>query len=104
MRRRDLLKFLLASPIAALTDVEKLLWVPGEKTIFLPTFNETMLYGIPYHQSNAASNVWLGIVREKITTGYLRDLYERDDILFDTIKEGNATIPNRSRWRVPITP
>lgn len=36
MHRRDFLRFLLAAPIAATVDVEKLLWVPGEKTIFLP--------------------------------------------------------------------
>jgi len=36
MHRRDFLRFLLTAPIAAQLDVEKLLWVPGEKTIFIP--------------------------------------------------------------------
>ena len=37
MNRRDLIKYLLATPIASQLDVEKLLWIPGEKVIF--TFN-----------------------------------------------------------------
>lgn len=36
MNRRDFLKFLLATPAATFVDYEKLLWIPGEKTIFLP--------------------------------------------------------------------
>jgi hypothetical protein len=36
MNRRDFLKLLLSAPIAYELDIDKLLWVPGEKTIFLP--------------------------------------------------------------------
>jgi hypothetical protein len=36
MTRRDLLNYLLATPLAATVDFEQLLWVP-EKTIFLPS-------------------------------------------------------------------
>lgn len=35
MNRRDLIKYLLTTPIALTLDVEKMLWVPGEKKIFL---------------------------------------------------------------------
>lgn len=37
MNRRDFLRFMLGTAVAATVDVEKLLWVPGERTIFLPT-------------------------------------------------------------------
>jgi hypothetical protein len=35
MHRRDFLRLLLAAPIAATLDVERLLWIP-EKKIFIP--------------------------------------------------------------------
>lgn len=35
MNRRDLLKYLLATPLAATLDYEKLLWIPDEKKIFV---------------------------------------------------------------------
>jgi hypothetical protein len=37
MNRRDFLKLLLSAPIAYELDIDKLLWVPGQKTIFLPS-------------------------------------------------------------------
>jgi hypothetical protein len=36
MNRRDLLKYLLMTPAATFVDYEKLLWMPGEKKIFIP--------------------------------------------------------------------
>lgn len=67
MNRRDFLKYLLATPIAAELDVEKLLWVPGEKKIFIPepVLPEwfVLFGGIPYHQSNASTGRWLGFER-----------------------------------------
>lgn len=71
MKRRDLLRYLLAAPIAATLDVEKLLWVPGEKAIFIPSarqlrfmeFDRLMLYGIPYHLFDSTTGTWLGLKR-----------------------------------------
>lgn len=71
MNRRDLLKYLLATPIAATLDTEKLLWV-WDKKIFVPSqkqidfLNGTRpisLYGIPYHQCTGFTGTWLGISR-----------------------------------------
>ena len=36
MTRRDMLKVLLGTAAASYVDYEKLLWIPGEKTIFIP--------------------------------------------------------------------
>ena len=63
MNRRDLLKYLLMTPAATFVDYEKLLWVPGEKKIFVPEVLPIDLYGIPYHESNDSSGIWLGVVR-----------------------------------------
>lgn len=37
MHRRDFLKYLLGTAVASFVDYEKLLWVPGEKIIFIPS-------------------------------------------------------------------
>jgi hypothetical protein len=39
MHRRDLLKYLLTTPLATFVDYEKLLWVP-DKRIFIPNKNK----------------------------------------------------------------
>jgi len=44
MHRRSFLKFLLSTPLAAVVDYEKLLWVPGEKTIFIPSPKQVEIY------------------------------------------------------------
>lgn len=71
MDRRSFLKFLLATPIAAHLDVEKLLWIPGEKTVFLP----------PYHITEAQIVVseW-----ERILSLWT-SMFERDDIFYNKI-------------------
>lgn len=72
MRRRDLLKLIVSGVVGHTLDIDRLLWEPNRKTIFLPTdaqvifFNRKdypALYGVPYHQSNASSGTWLGITR-----------------------------------------
>jgi hypothetical protein len=45
MHRRDFLKLLLSTPVAAQLDVEKMLWVPGERTIFLPPTIQAIDWG-----------------------------------------------------------
>lgn len=66
MNRRDFIKYLLSTPIAAKLDVEKLLWVP-EKTIFIPHPAQKAFYeGIPYHEINASAGIWLGLARGNI--------------------------------------
>lgn len=40
MNRRELLKLLGMGVIGYSLDIDKLLWVPGQKTIFLPPINQ----------------------------------------------------------------
>jgi hypothetical protein len=72
MRRRDFLRLLASGVVGSHIDVDRLLWEPNKKTIFLPTdaqialynnYKYAALYGIPYHQSNASTGQWLGIPR-----------------------------------------
>jgi len=64
MNRRDFIKYLLAIPMAAEFDIEKLLWIKSP-IITVPTL-PVSLYGIPYHHSNATTHVWLGFERQAI--------------------------------------
>ena len=73
VNRRQFLRLLSLGVVVSTVDVEQLLWVPGKKTIFIPSeaqsafitrTAQSKLWGIPYHQSNASMGTWLGIQRE----------------------------------------
>jgi len=93
MTRRDLLKFFLITPFI---DYEKLLWIPGEKKIFVlnkPVLNETQL---------------LAMELEKLIPG-LSQLFKRDNAFYESIR--NARVDGydglllnkaeRNGWRPP---
>lgn len=65
MNRRDFIKLLSAGVVGYEMDVDKLLWIPGQKTIFIPkpTVIPLTIYGIPYHEFNGTVGSWLGISR-----------------------------------------
>lgn len=74
MHRRDFLRLLLSSPAAQYVDYEKLLWIPGEKKIFLPSdplgtfFDLDALNGILYHDySYNYCGDWMGLARVGLT-------------------------------------
>jgi len=75
MNRRDFIKFLLATPIAATLDVEKLLWIP-EKTIFIPSVANPGLY---YSQI-------IAIELERIMPK-IKDLFERDNTFYQVMEK-----------------
>lgn len=82
--RRDFLKLLLlAAPIAAHLDIDKLLWIPGEKTIFIPS-----------GKSLSASDI-LALELERILP-YTKDLFNGDDIFYAFInsKKQISRAPN----------
>jgi hypothetical protein len=73
MNRRQLLKLLSMGVLSHALDVDKLLWVPGEKTIFLPTHR-----GITLNQIIEIE--WCRIVAA------LPGLFEKDDLFYSTLK------------------
>lgn len=91
MNRRDFIKFLLTTPIAARLDVEQILWVPG-KTIFLPS------------QGLSLTEI-LEIERSRILPKIQR-LFEQDDLFYKILKQrtydnSNSNISGR-RMSVPL--
>lgn len=73
MKRRDFLRFLLTTPLAYELDVEKLLWIPGEKTIFIPS------------SSLSYDNIILAELQNVVPK--LRVLFEKDVTFWRTVKE-----------------
>lgn len=89
MNRRELLKLLALGAAGTTLDVEKLLWVPGQKTIFLPTvkdnFSIVNLYAIEYER--AMKN--------------LHYLFDRDTLFYKAIKRKDVNISGRG-FLVPL--
>jgi hypothetical protein len=75
MNRRDFLKLLLSAPIAYQLDIEKLLWVPGEKTIFLPSPKKIL----------SMSEI-IAIEMERILPK-LASVFERDEVFYRLLKK-----------------
>ena len=88
MNRRSFIR-LIASGLAASTlDVDKLLWIPGQKTIFLPS-----IHRLTYSQIAA-------LELERIS-GHMKSLFERDDTFYAAIKRNTPIISSRS-MRIPL--
>lgn len=96
MNRRQLLK-LLASGVVGLTsgalDVDRLLWVPGAKKIFLPT-NEDWLYKPTDSQ----------ILAQEIAriTPYLKGIFDRDRFFYSKIAKGGIEIVSAREIKFPL--
>jgi hypothetical protein len=65
MNRRELLKLVGLGVVNHTLDLDKLLWIPGQKKIFIPSGKELSLLGIPYYISDCSMGAWLGIRRNQ---------------------------------------
>lgn len=90
MNRRSFLKLLSAGVIGYELDIEKLLWVPGQKKIFLPA---------PKHIVSLNEIVDIEIRR---VLPQLRQLFERDDIFYRTLSSGHYTISGKDGENLKI--
>ena len=86
MNRRQLLKLLALGVIGHELDIDRLLWVPGAKKIFIP--------------SSISMSEIVALEIERITP-HLRTLFERDDMFYRAISEGKRNISGDT-IRVPI--
>lgn len=50
LSRRNLLKLIASGVVGHTLDIDRLLWVPGEKTIFIPSLKDTFL---PFRPTDA---------------------------------------------------
>jgi hypothetical protein len=73
MNRRELLKLISMGALGHALDVDKLLWIPGQKTIFLP----------PVRPGMDISQI-VAIELERILPK-VRDLFTRDTVFYEHI-------------------
>lgn len=89
MDRRSLLKLIASGLVGTTLDVDKLLWIPGQKKIFLP----------PTIHILSMSQI-VAMEMERIRP-QLSSLFERDDMFYTVIKSGNQSVTGRA-MRVPL--
>jgi hypothetical protein len=73
--RRDFLKLLASGVIAQELDLDRLLWMPGKKTIFIPSGSSTI----------SLSKI-VEIEMERMIPK-VRELFERDDMFYRAMIE-----------------
>lgn len=79
MNRRDFLRSLLATGVVAYNlDIDKLLWVQGEKTIFLPSASQVKVFSKHYITESQIIAAELERIAPLLPT-----LFERDSIFFN---------------------
>jgi hypothetical protein len=89
MNRRDFLRGLLMSSVAAYTlDIDKLLWVPGQKKIFIPD-----------NKIISASQI-VALEMERIVP-HIHHLFEMDNIFYQKLYDGSVIEANRD-FRMPL--
>jgi hypothetical protein len=84
MNRRQLLKLLASGVVGSTLDVDRLLWVPGAKTIFLPT---TIV-----RPSDAAI---LALELQRIIP-HIKDMFERDSVFYQRLEGGKVEIAGKN--------
>lgn len=90
MNRREWLRLVLTGAAGLTLDVDKLLWVPGRKTIFLPP------------KWSLSNSQIIALEIERISE-HIESLFDADDVFYKMIK--STTIRNISsrEMRVPLT-
>jgi hypothetical protein len=82
MNRRELLKLIALGVIGHELDIDRLLWIPGQKTIFIP----------PETKSLTLSEI-VAIDLERMAP-MVRRLFERDDMFYRLI-----SVNGKLEWR-----
>jgi hypothetical protein len=88
MNRREILKLLGLGIVGHELDIDKLLWVPGQKKIFLPSK--------PITEAQ--------IVAEELNRFIfkMKGLFDRDDVFYKMITEKESEPINSRKMRVPL--
>jgi hypothetical protein len=85
MNRRQLLKLLASGVVGSTLDVDRLLWVPGAKTIFLPT---TQIH-------RPTESQILALELERIIP-HIKELFEKDSVFYQRLESGKVEIAGKN--------
>ena len=80
MNRRELLKLLALGVVGHTLDVDRLLWVPGQKTIFLPTLitpSDSELLALELAKMYGIQDLFNDYVYRNVYLGFSRDDFPR---------------------------
>jgi hypothetical protein len=87
MNRRDMLKYLLSTPLALTVDYEKLLWTPK------------LIITVPFlSYSYIIQAEWERLANGKL----LKSLFERDDTFYEAILNRPVEIISTREMRIPL--
>jgi len=89
MNRREWLKLMLTGAAGLALDVDKLLWIPGQKTIFIPSSRS-----LSYSQVIIAE--W-----ERIMPN-INKLFDRDDVFYRAITDHNIEYISKREMKIPL--
>lgn len=88
MDRRSFLKLIALGVVSHELDIDRLLWVPGEKKIFLPP------------KGVSISDI-VAVELERVLPK-IRTLFERDDYFYAVLQKQQKLIIEGSEMRVPL--
>jgi len=89
MNRREWLKLMLTGAAGLTLDVDKLLWIPGQKKIFIPSDKS-----LSYSQIVIAE--W-----ERIMPN-IDKLFDRDDTFYRAIRDHNVKCISKREMKIPL--
>lgn len=90
MNRRSLLKLLSVGVVGYTLDIDKLLWVPGQKTIFLPS-----------RIKHISTSEIIAAEMQRILP-QMRDLFNRDDTFYTLLNNKKSSIVSDRSMRIPL--
>lgn len=98
MDRRSFLRILSGAIATSQLDVEKLLWVPGQKTFFLPTVTRV---SCPRYSD------FVSLELERIARSLkIQNIFDRDDIFYtaldEKLRESPNLVVNGREMRIPL--
>ncbi len=90
MNRRSFLRLFLASAVSETINVEKLLWIPGTKTIFLPTkfkiLTESQIVAMEIERLGPK----------------IKSLFERDSVFCKILENRKVPVISSREMRIPL--
>jgi hypothetical protein len=92
--RRGFLKLLAAGLVGHAVDVDKLLWVPGAKTIFLPSARQVYVHTLIMQHELFVHNPRM--------MGKISGLFDADDVFYNQIMHRGVEVISSRNMKIPL--
>ena|SRR5215471_6568737 len=91
LSRRHLLRLIASGVVGHTLDIDRLLWVPGKKTIFIP----------PARYKWITESQIVAIELERILPR-IREMFQRDDLFYQHIACKQSEVISNRNMRIPL--